>query len=157
MIDSFRGDYTFLSNFYPCYIKYNHITYPSVEHFYVAMKFSDDQLINGHEYNKQKFREMISHIESPGMAKKIGQKVILKNWDSKKLLIMEWAIRQKFKDEKLKALLLSTGDKKLIEGNKWNDTFWGVCDNKGKNHLGKILMKVRDELSGKKGLEEILG
>ena len=45
----------------------------------------------------------------------------------------------------------------LIEGNVWNDTFWGVCNGKGHNHLGKILMKVRDEIRGiekKTGLEQ---
>ena len=34
-----------------------------------------------------------------------------------------------------------------VEGNNWNDTFWGVCRGKGRNELGKVLMKVRSELS----------
>jgi len=41
-------------------------------------------------------------------------------------------------------MLLQTGDEELIEGNKWGDRFWGVCKGKGKNNLGKILMKIRD-------------
>ena len=51
-------------------------------------------------------------------------------------------------NEVLKALLLATGDAELQEGNTWNDTFWGVSSKtgKGKNTLGKILMKVRGEL-----------
>lgn len=44
--------------------------------------------------------------------------------------------------DKLKA----TGDAILIEGNYWHDTFWGVCEGKGKNYLGKIIMKIRAEL-----------
>ena len=62
------------------------------------------------------------------------------------------------KDESLKEMLLLTGDQEIIEENYWGDTFWGVCRGKGQNHLGKILMKVRDELRGIKrtGLEEIL-
>jgi hypothetical protein len=46
----------------------------------------------------------------------------------------------------LKQLLLATGDKELIEGNTWGDTFWGVCNGIGQNHLGKILMAKRTEL-----------
>ena len=49
----------------------------------------------------------------------------------------------------LKALLLATGDANLEEGNTWNDTFWGVdlANGCGQNNLGKILMKIRGELS----------
>ena len=50
--------------------------------------------------------------------------------------------------EELKKKLLDTGDQELIEGNYWNDTFWGVCEGKGQNHLGKILMQIREELRG---------
>jgi hypothetical protein len=39
--------------------------------------------------------------------------------------------------------LLDTGDAYLIEGNWWGDTFWGICKDKGENHLGKILMQIR--------------
>lgn len=159
MIDSFKGRWSFLSNFYPCVIEYKGIEYPSVEHFYVAMKIDSNQIINGNHYTLDDFREMVSKLSSAGMAKKIGQKVRLrKDWDEKKLDVMNWGVREKFKNEDLKELLLSTGDQDIIEGNFWNDTFWGVCNGKGKNHLGKILMKVRDEIRGieKKGLEDIL-
>ena len=47
-------------------------------------------------------------------------------------------------------MLLATGGEELIEGNWWHDNFFGVCtcgpcDGKGKNNLGKILMRVREE------------
>jgi predicted NAD-dependent protein-ADP-ribosyltransferase YbiA (DUF1768 family) len=42
---------------------------------------------------------------------------------------------------KLKAL---TGE--IVEENTWNDRFWGVCNGFGSNHLGKILMRIREEL-----------
>ena len=35
------------------------------------------------------------------------------------------------------------------EGNDWNDTFWGQCDGVGLNHLGKLLMRVREEIRAK--------
>lgn len=159
MISGFSGRWYFLSNFYTCLIYHQGLEYKSVEAFYVAMKIDSDQLINGKYYTSGDFREMISKLDNPGLIKKIGQKVKLrKDWDSKKLEYMNWAIREKFKDETLKELLLLTGDQEIIEENYWGDTFWGVCKGKGKNHLGKILMKVRDELRGIKrtGLEEIL-
>lgn len=34
----------------------------------------------------------------------------------------------------------------LIEGNYWHDTYWGVCEGVGENHLGKLLMEIRNEL-----------
>jgi predicted NAD-dependent protein-ADP-ribosyltransferase YbiA (DUF1768 family) len=48
----------------------------------------------------------------------------------------------------LRTLLLATNGHELVEGNKHGDTFWGVdlCTNVGDNHLGKLLMQVRDEL-----------
>jgi len=46
----------------------------------------------------------------------------------------------------LKLRLLATGDETLQEGNRWNDRYWGVCRGVGKNHLGNILMEVREYL-----------
>ena len=160
MIDKFEGRYRFLSNFYPCEVEHQGITYPSNEHYYVAMKVNDQQLINGIYYTPGDFREMLSKMINPGAVKRLGQKIkIRKDWDSKKLEIMNWGVRYKFNNNKiLKELLLSTGDDELIEGNYWKDTYWGVCNGIGKNHLGKILMEVRRELRhGKRvGLESIL-
>lgn len=157
-IEGFKGEWSFLSNFYPCEIQYDGLTYKSVEHFYVAMKCNNDQIFNGKHYTVLDFREMISLIPNPGLVKKIGQKIIIRSdWDKKKLDFMNWAVREKFKDINLLELLLSTGNMDIIETNNWGDTFWGVCNGSGKNHLGKILMKVRDELRGvkkKTGLEE---
>jgi predicted NAD-dependent protein-ADP-ribosyltransferase YbiA (DUF1768 family) len=34
----------------------------------------------------------------------------------------------------------------LIEENTWGDTFWGICKGQGENHLGRLLMQIRDEL-----------
>lgn len=158
-ITKFEGRYRFLSNFYPCKINYQGIDYPSVEHFYVAMKVTDQQFINGKYYTPADFRELISKLKEPAFAKKLGEKVKLRSdWSEKKLEYMNWAIREKFKDQTLKELLLETGNHELVEVNYWKDTFWGVCNGKGQNHLGKILMTVRDDLRGikKTGLEEFL-
>ena len=159
MIDSFEGRYAFLSNFYPCKIEYQGIKYPSVEHYYVAMKVNNQQLIDGKYYTPADYREMVSRIPTAGQVKRLGRKATLrKDWDIVKFKVMNFAVREKFKDTDLANLLLMTGNEELIEGNYWNDVIWGICNGKGENHLGKILMAVRDELRGKKrtGLEEIL-
>ena len=52
----------------------------------------------------------------------------------------------------LKMRLLATGDAVLVEGNTWNDVVWGVNQNGvGENHLGKILMRIRDEIRAVEG------
>lgn len=45
--------------------------------------------------------------------------------------------------------LLATGDAQLVEGNTWGDTFWGVCDGVGENHLGRLHMWIRSMLGGR--------
>ena len=63
---------------------------------------------------------------------------------------MEELVRRKFQSSiSLRLQLWSTGDKELIEGNTWNDTYWGVCNGVGRNQLGKTLMKIREELKAK--------
>ena len=153
-MNRFEGRYAFLSNFYPCKIEYQGIEYPSTEHYYVAMKVNTQQLIDGVHYTPADFREVASRVKTPGAVKHLGQKAqVRKDWDTKKLEVMIWALREKFKYPELAEMLLSTGNQELIEGNWWHDVFWGVCScekcgNKGKNHLGKMLMQVREELIG---------
>jgi ribA/ribD-fused uncharacterized protein len=166
MINSFTGRWSFLSNFYPCKIVHQGITYPSTEHYYVAQKVNDDQIINGKFYPKADVREMISNISTPGQVKRFGRTLKLRSdWDNIKLGVMEWCLREKFKEENLKEMLLQTGDQELIEGNYWHDVVWGVCTcqkcgNKGENNLGKLLMKIRGEIKGEQSkrpsLEDVL-
>ncbi len=164
VINSFKGRWFFLSNFYPSEIKHQGLTYPTVEHFYVAMKSNSDQYLNTKYYTSGDFRDMVSKIKDPGIVKKLGQKIkIRKDWNEKKLEFMNWAVREKFKNLDLSEKLISTGNFILIEENFWHDNFWGqcICDKckgVGKNHLGKILMEIRNEIKGIKrtGLEQIL-
>lgn len=151
MINSFTGRYRFLSNFYPAEIEHQGIKYPSVEHYYVAMKIKNDQQIDGKFITMIDCREMIAKIPDAGKVKQLGKFLKLrKDWEDVKLDVMLWGIREKFKHDYLKEMLLATGGEELIEGNWWHDNFFGVCtcgpcDGKGKNNLGKILMRVREE------------
>ncbi len=90
----------------------------------------------------------ISILETPGEAKKYGRTVVMRSdWDEVKLEVMENIVRAKFMQlPYLREKLLLTEDIILEEGNTWGDTFWGVYDGEGTNHLGLILMKVRKEL-----------
>ncbi len=137
MIDSFRGEYRFLSNFYPAPVVYEGINYPSVEHAYQAAKTQDEAK-----------RIQIAAMEKAADAKAAGRLVVLQpDWEDVKLVVMKKLLRLKFaKDSDLAERLLDTGDEELAEGNNWGDAFWGVINGKGKNWLGKLLMKVRREL-----------
>ena len=102
-INRFDGRWNFLSNFYPVEIEYQGIKYPSVEHYYVAQKCKNDQMIDGVYYTSADFKEMISKIHSPGHVKKLGQKMkVRSDWSEKKLEFMNWGVREKFKNEKNK-------------------------------------------------------
>lgn len=59
---------------------------------------------------------------------------------------MKHALRQKFSHPKLKALLLSTKKRELVENSPF-DRYWGCGgDGTGANRLGVLLMEVRQEL-----------
>jgi ribA/ribD-fused uncharacterized protein len=136
-IDSFRGENRWLSNFGDNEAAYDGVVYPTSEHAYMAAK-----TLNPEE------RAKILACPTPGKAKRLGRKVTLrKGWDDIKVSIMEGIINDKYeRSPELQAKLIATGDEKLVEGNDWGDTFWGVCKGQGKNHLGRILMRVRDRL-----------
>ncbi len=136
-IQFFRGEHRFLSNFFPADVVFDFEEYPSVEHAYQASKTLD----------RKKRKEILRM--TPGQSKKFGKKLqVREDWDLVKLDIMYDLILQKFrKDNLLRDKLLKTMGRELQEGNTWGDYFWGVCSGQGENHLGKILMRVRDELS----------
>lgn len=136
MITSFKGEHAWLSNMQriePFF--YGHLKFDSVECFYVAMKSTD-------VVERAKIAKM-----NPYEAKKYGRTLKLReDWDAIKLGVMRYGLKKKFLQPKFKELLLATGDKELIEGNTWGDTFWGVCNGVGENHLGKLLMEIREQL-----------
>lgn len=136
IIDSFTGENYFLSNFYPVEVVYNGKLYPSSEHAYQAAKAVNDS-----------DAELIRNAATPGESKKLGRVVKYRDdWDQVKDYAMECILRNKFSNPDLEKMLLNTGDKYLIEGNYWNDTYWGICRGTGENRLGKLLMKIRNEL-----------
>lgn len=137
-VNGFQGGYRFLSNFWPATVIYDDDTYPTVEHAYQAAKTLDVDA-----------RIRIQWASKPGDAKRMGRRIKLReDWESIKLHVMDSLLMQKFAAEPLLSKLLGTGDDELIEANTWGDTYWGVCNGVGDNHLGKLLMVVRERLRG---------
>lgn len=135
-IASFQGEYRFLSNFYPSEVELDGMVYPTIEHAFQAAKTLNLDM-----------RESIRQASTPGKAKRLGRIAPLRaDWLGVRLDVKYGLVKQKFSKEPLRTKLLNTGDAELIEGNWWGDTFWGVCMGKGENNLGKILMRVREEL-----------
>ena len=142
-ISAFRGPHDFLSNFYAADVEFEGAEYPTIEHAFQAAKSLDFAE-----------RRAVKNAKTASEAKRMGRKIKRRtDWFDVSLVVMETLVRQKFtRYPELKSKLLETGDAKLIEGNNWNDRFYGaVYDTNrsewmGENHLGKILMKVREEL-----------
>ena len=127
------------SNFAPYPVKLNGKEWPTSEHYFQAQKFA------GTEYEEE-----IRLIEFPMVAARMGRTRSLplrEDWEQVKDDVMYEVVKAKFTQHlNLRSLLLSTDDAKLIEHTK-NDNYWADGgDGSGKNMLGKILMRVREEL-----------
>ena len=112
------------------------LRFPSVEHAFQAAKSLDPGI-----------RWQFQYCRSAGEAKQRGKMVKLRpDWEEIKIQVMTDLIRNKFQRPELKQKLLDTGYAHIEEGNNHGDRFWGTVKGQGRNELGKILMKVRDEL-----------
>ena len=135
-IDSFDGEYRFLSNFWMSPLTIEGLTFPTAEHAYQAAKSPNES-----------DWVLVSKIKTAGQAKRHGAKILLrKGWNDMRNDVMREILTIKFQEPELAHLLSLTEDRELIEGNHWNDTFWGVCKGVGSNHLGELLMEVRSTL-----------
>lgn len=143
MIDSFQGDYSFLSNFAFCKneVEYDGDRYPTAEHAYQAAKTLD-----------WKVRMIFLKLTS-AQAKRLGRNLQQrKDWESIKFNVMKEILRSKFtRNLEFKQKLIDTKDQELVEGNTWGDKVWGACNGEGLNMLGKLLMEIRNEFSAGKG------
>lgn len=137
-IREFIDAYAFLSNFYHSPIKYKGLIYLNAEAAFQAQKETCEK-------DKEQYTRM-----NPAQAKLVGRNCNLReDWEEIKEQIMYEIVKAKFtQNQNLARLLIATGDAYLEEGNWWKDTTWGVCNGVGENKLGKILMRVREELDG---------
>ena len=138
-IKSFKNDYYFLSNFFPCFIEYEGLIYPNAECAYQAAKTED---INIRKY----FTVMDNAME----ARRWGNQLDLRSdWDKIKYDVMNKILHVKFSTPYLREMLLSTEEAYLEEGNTHGDRYWGTVKGSGENNLGKLLMNIRRELNEK--------
>lgn len=137
LIKSFRDDYMFLSNFYECDIELDGLVYANAESAFQAYKTLDME-------ERKQFIDC-----KPGTSKKLGRKVKLRDdWEDIKCGVMFKVLYNKFtQNPELKQKLVDTYGYLLVEGNNWNDCYWGISNRtgNGKNRLGMILMLLRRE------------
>lgn len=135
-IDSFRGKYYFLSNFFEIPVTYDGITYQNNEAAFQAQK-----CLNYED------RKQFSHL-NPSEVKHLGRRVSLRpDWERVKVQEMTNIVHEKFDQNiDLRQKLLDTDSAYLEEGNTWGDRIWGTVNGNGQNLLGQILMAERDKI-----------
>ncbi len=143
MIDTFRNEFAFLSNFHIIEFEWRNLRWKSSEHAYQAEKPLNDV-----------WWSKIRNASSPSKAKQYGNDAPKRNdFDNIKDDLMLSILRAKFTVPKMSEKLIATGDKYITEGNTWHDNYWGDCScgkcvNKpGRNQLGVTLMQIRKELT----------
>jgi ribA/ribD-fused uncharacterized protein len=127
-----------LSNFSPPGLELNGVYWPTVEHFFQAQKFPDPGV-----------QDRIRRAATPKEARSLGQSrtfPIRSEWDEIREEVMLRGLRLKFRIPSARELLLSTGERMLVESSPF-DYFWAAGqDGSGENRLGHLLVQVRREL-----------
>jgi len=113
--------------------------WPSVEHYYQAMKYEDAD-----------YREQIRTAPHPADAAKLGKSKghgRRKDWDKVKVTYITRGIYIKCRTHpEVTEALLATGDLQIVETSQY-DYYWGCGrDQRGDNVYGKVLMNVREQL-----------
>lgn len=135
----FSGELAFLSNMYPCKVRMKiggkEYVFDSSEAAFQAGKSENPKEIT-----------LFTRVKDGKDAKRLGRKITLReDWDNYRLLWMKRVVYSKFiQNPELMEKLIDTYPLTLKETNYWHDTFWGICNGKGENHLGKILMEIRE-------------
>jgi ribA/ribD-fused uncharacterized protein len=127
------------SKFSPHGVKIDGHYWPTVEHYFQARKFEDAA-----------YRKKIRAARDPKRAVDLGwsRSVPLRgDWEQVKDEVLAKAVRKKFETHaELRELLLSTGERPIVE-NAPGDYYWGCGkDGTGRNRLGLILEAVREQL-----------
>lgn len=136
MINQFRDNYFFLSNFFPAAMVYDGIQYENAEAAFQAQKCQSRN-------DRLQFSKL-----NPSEAKRLGRRVGLRpDWENIKVDVMREVVKAKFCGNRtLTEKLLATSGEYLEEGNTWGDRTWGTVNGQGSNFLGQILMDLRTEL-----------
>lgn len=121
-ITRFTGEHGFLSNFYEAPFQLAGGDTPpthwwnTAEHAFQAYKATD-------LFGFTKIR----NARTPAEAKRLGRKIECRpDWDLVKRELMLRILLSKFSIPDLHRQLIATGDAILVEGNTWNDVYWGA-------------------------------
>ncbi|GJE95792.1 NADAR family protein [Phanerochaete sordida] len=137
-----RGDpYYEFTNFSPHAIEFEGKIYPSSEHLFQAHKFLG---------TRPDIAERVRAAPSPRAALEEATRQrahVRPGWRQVNIASMDTVLALKFAQHAdLRQLLLDTGNRVLVEDSPV-DSFWGCgADGKGRNELGKALMRLRDKL-----------
>jgi ribA/ribD-fused uncharacterized protein len=149
-----RDRFGFLSNYHEAPVTLDGEVWRSTEFYYQAQKSQAPE-----------YRAAIRNAKNADHAKGIGSDPrrsrksrkrswfhgrldqLRSDWDQVKLTVMETAVQAKFRqDPQLRALLLATGEAEIVEDSA-HDPYWGIGrDGRGENRMGRLLMKVRQEI-----------
>ncbi len=136
-IYGFKNEYRWLSNFYKLQEPID---------LYGCVFYYTENLYQAFKCNKADDFILMASL-TPGEAKRFGKRVELNpDFEANKLSIMKQILDIKFRQEYFKRRLLATGNCLIFEENSWKDFFWGCHNGIGENHLGKIIMEIREEL-----------
>jgi ribA/ribD-fused uncharacterized protein len=138
----FAGEYHFLSNFAASMITIDGMEFPTVEHAFQAYKMTTLE-------SALRVRACATPGQAKGLARSLPKRA---DWEDIKRNVMYICVKEKFSSGALRLMLLDTEPAGLIEGNAWNDRYWGMVKRLdgvfvGENWLGKILMLVRKEIA----------
>ena len=114
--------------------------WPTVEHYYQAMKFPTEPAFQ-EEIRNATVAKVKGLGNSPGHARR-------GDWDAIKEKIMKAALLEKFRQNPAAlSLLQDTGDRKMRNMTP-GDNYWSGARHIDLNRLGVLLMEVRDEFKG---------
>lgn len=137
MIYDLTGKYAVLHDYALASVKLDGVEYPTVRHALEAAKFLSEET-----------RATIQNASTPGVADQIGRNLagdVRQDWGEVCQGIVADLLKQKFAGREIKRLLLSTGDEEIVYTNG-DDLFWGSRFGAGENHMGRLLMELRDSL-----------
>ena len=150
VVGFYPREFYVLDNFASFAVDYQGRRWPTSEHAYQASHFFE----TAPELADEIYKARSAH-EAYKIAKANADKVP-DDWHDIKVGIMEEIVRAKCEQNPyVKQKLLDTGDLDIIEDSP-KDNFWGWGkDRDGRNELGRVWMRLRDELIGKEAIYEV--
>lgn len=133
------GDLGYLASYADYGFYEDDVFYKTVEHYYQSHKFDDPEI-----------RRMIIESDTPREASNIGRRRDLKRIDNfrniKDRVMFEGTLEKFLQNSKIRSKLIETRNNEIKEMTE-KESYWGVGPNlDGENHMGKILMAVREEV-----------